>query len=93
MLNKFLQEMKEKMINQRGHEFWLLLSKGWRMIPSRVHASSILSLNNKEITEVHVFITLVELYVSTRPGPPDHRESIILILIFFNKSLMNNIIT
>ena len=31
MLNKFLHEMKEKIINQRGHEFWLLLSKGWRL--------------------------------------------------------------
>ncbi len=28
MLNKFLQELKEKIINQRGHEFWLLLSRG-----------------------------------------------------------------
>lgn len=27
MLNIFLQEMKEKIINQRGHEFWLLLVK------------------------------------------------------------------
>ena len=28
MLNMFLQEFKEKIINQRGHEFWLLLVKG-----------------------------------------------------------------
>ncbi|XP_073251486.1 X-ray repair cross-complementing protein 5-like isoform X2 [Porites lutea] len=27
MLNMFLQEFKEKIINQRGHEFWLLLVK------------------------------------------------------------------
>lgn len=27
MFNTFLQELKEKIINQRGHEFWLLLLK------------------------------------------------------------------
>ena len=28
MFNTFIQETKERLINQRGHEFWLLMVKG-----------------------------------------------------------------
>ena len=28
MFNNFLQELKGKIINQRGHDFWLLIRKG-----------------------------------------------------------------
>ena len=28
MFNTFLRDMKERMMNQRGHEFWVLVVKG-----------------------------------------------------------------
>ncbi|KAJ7388679.1 X-ray repair cross-complementing protein 5 [Desmophyllum pertusum] len=53
MLNTFLQEIKEKIINQRGHEFWLLLSKEQVTLVSQTEAadSNITEAQAKEFLE------------------------------------------
>ncbi|KAL9961622.1 hypothetical protein ACROYT_G030604 [Oculina patagonica] len=53
MLNKFLQELKEKIINQRGHEFWLLLSREQVTLISQTEApdSNITDAQAKEFLE------------------------------------------